>query len=216
MSTSTTANASTSTPTPPHDSPTPSSSATTTTSSKPGIFDALHTISPLEDIKKLPSIPCARYSLLFGIVAGVSVGALRFLFGSRRGGWATQQPRWSQVGVAANWAVGAWGFASLGAWETCRARQSAESARMAALVAEVKARRSARTGPKSARDPPEEAAIDAAPRIGGLLVGEHGREMLAQQQQQQRTPTMTGRAATGAADLKVEDPSSGGTTRRLV
>ncbi|SGY33374.1 BQ5605_C002g01488 [Microbotryum silenes-dioicae] len=211
MSTSTTPaqpSTSTSTSTPPDHSATPPS-----TPSKPGILDALHTISPLDDIKKLPSIPCARYSLLFGIVAGVSVGALRFLFGTRRGGWATQAPRWSQVGVAANWAVGAWGVGSLGAWETCRARQSSEAARMAALVAEVKARRSSRTGPKSSFDPPEGAAVDAQPRIGGFLVGERGREIVLEQQRRAATGTTGTMAATGT-DL---DPSSAGaTTRRLV
>ncbi|SCZ90625.1 BZ3500_MvSof-1268-A1-R1_Chr1-3g02109 [Microbotryum saponariae] len=207
MSTSTTpAQPSTSTSTPPDHS----AMAPPSTPSKPGILDALHTISPLDDIKKLPSIPCARYSLLFGIVAGVSVGALRFLFGTRRGGWATQAPRWSQVGVAANWAVGAWGVGSLGAWETCRARQSSEAARMAALVAEAKARRSSRTGPKSSFDPPEGAAVDAQPRIGGFLVGERGREIVLEQQRRAATRT------TAATATDVDPSNAGATTRRLV
>lgn len=86
---------------------------------KATVLDAMRTIDPVSDLQRLPNMPCARYSLLFGIVAGVSVGALRFLFartgrrGTLRGG--TEGP-WSQVGVAANWAVGAWGVASLGAW----------------------------------------------------------------------------------------------------
>ncbi|POY75528.1 hypothetical protein BMF94_1431 [Rhodotorula taiwanensis] len=86
---------------------------------KATVLDAMRTIDPVSDLQRLPNMPCARYSLLFGIVAGVSVGALRFLFartgrrGTLRGG---AEGPWSQVGVAANWAVGAWGVASLGAW----------------------------------------------------------------------------------------------------
>lgn len=48
--------------------------------------------------------------------------------------------------------------------ETCRRRQSAESARMHSLVSEIKNRRAARPA--------------GGERIGGVLVGEKGREML--------------------------------------
>lgn len=87
---------------------------------KATVLDAVRTIDPLSDLQRLPNMPCARYSLLFGIVAGVSVGAMRFVFsragrrGSLRGG-GPESP-WSEVAVAANWAVGAWGVGSLGAW----------------------------------------------------------------------------------------------------
>ena len=87
---------------------------------KATVLDAVRTIDPLSDLQRLPNMPCARYSLLFGIVAGVSVGAMRFIFsragrrGSLRGGGA--ESPWSEVAVAANWAVGAWGVGSLGAW----------------------------------------------------------------------------------------------------
>jgi hypothetical protein len=62
-------------------------------------------------------MPCARSSLLFGIVAGASIGGLRFIFS--RGGRGTLNGgnnRMGELGAAANWAVGAWGIASLGAW----------------------------------------------------------------------------------------------------
>lgn len=62
-------------------------------------------------------MPCARSSLLFGIVAGASIGGLRFIFS--RGGRGTLNGgnnRMGEFGAAANWAVGAWGIASLGAW----------------------------------------------------------------------------------------------------
>ncbi|GAA5985627.1 hypothetical protein JCM10908_007048 [Rhodotorula pacifica] len=120
---------------------------------KATVLDAVRTIDPLSDLQRLPNMPCARYSLLFGIVAGVSVGAMRFIFsrtgrrGSLRGG--TESP-WSEVAVAANWAVGAWGVGSLGAWETCRARQTSEAARMQALVSEIKSRRASRSEHNSA------------------------------------------------------------------
>lgn len=86
---------------------------------KATVFDAVRTIDPLSDLQRLPNMPCARYSLLFGIVAGVSVGALRFIFsragrrGTLRGGSGSP---WSEAAIAANWAVGAWGVGSLGAW----------------------------------------------------------------------------------------------------
>lgn len=75
---------------------------------------ALYSINPLQDFAALPSIPCARYSLLFGIVAGASVGSLRFIFA--RSSALKGASRWSQVGAATNWAVGAWGVGTLGAW----------------------------------------------------------------------------------------------------
>lgn len=54
-----------------------------------------------------------------------------------------------------------------GVWErreTCRRRQSAESARMSSLVSEIKSRRASRPAGQE--------------RIGGVLVGEKGREMM--------------------------------------
>ncbi|BGP43530.1 hypothetical protein JCM10449v2_007565 [Rhodotorula kratochvilovae] len=161
---------------------------------KPTVLDAAKTIRPLEDLQRLPQMPCARYSLLFGIVAGVSVGCLRFVFSrtARRGtlmGGGGGAGRWVEVGAAANWAVGAWGVGSLGAWETCRARQTAEAARMHALVSEIKARRAAKT--------------DRERPIGGILIGEKGKEMLREKER---------RRAEGAPDAEGEgeQPKSGG------
>lgn len=75
---------------------------------------ALYSINPLQDFASLPSIPCARYSLLFGILAGASVGSLRFIFA--RSSALKGASRWSEIGAATNWAVGAWGVGTLGAW----------------------------------------------------------------------------------------------------
>ncbi|KAK4049260.1 hypothetical protein OIV83_004196 [Microbotryomycetes sp. JL201] len=172
----------------------------------PSFTDALRTINPLQDLQKLPSVPCARFSLLFGIVAGTSIGTLRFLF-SHSGSWsrrvgslrtkaapatAQHDRRWQNVGTAANWAVGSWGVASLGAWETCRRRQTAEAARMQALVSEVKARRAAKasSAPSAASTAAgkNNSSSTAQERpIGGVLIGQHGREALQDKQQREET-----------------------------
>ncbi|GAA5920996.1 hypothetical protein JCM1841_003249 [Sporobolomyces salmonicolor] len=152
-----------------------SSSAPRSTPQKATLLDAVKTINPVQDLQRLPSMPCARYSLLFGIVAGTSVGALRFLFSrSGRGSLAGGPSQWNEVVAAANWAVGAWAVGSLGAWETCRARQTAEAARMAAFISQIKARRAAK------------AADSAGPGkepLGGILSGELGKEILGEKQQ---------------------------------
>lgn len=193
----------------------PDSSKGDTSNSSPTFTDALRTISPLEDLQKLPSIPCARFSLLFGIVAGTSIGTLRFLF-ANSSSWKKQvgtlaagatgrgqDRRWSSLGSAANWAVGSWGVASLGAWETCRRRQTAEAARMQALVSEVKARRAAKSSSPLSNQNLVGSAQDnnrgsnhQDRGIGGVLIGEHGKEVL-QQQQQQREGGTAGRRIGG-------------------
>ncbi|KAL8292154.1 hypothetical protein RQP46_001620 [Phenoliferia psychrophenolica] len=98
-------------PLPSTDSP----SSPSPSSTKPTYLDALKTVQPLSDLQKLPSVPCARYALLFGIVSGTSVGCLRFLF-NRKSGRRANATGWDQAAVAANWAVAAWGVGSLGAW----------------------------------------------------------------------------------------------------
>ncbi|KAI5481833.1 hypothetical protein MNV49_000110 [Pseudohyphozyma bogoriensis] len=162
---------------PPAPTPTPSSSTAPTPSGsapQPKILDAFATIDPVKDLKNLPTMPCARTSLMFGIVAGVSIGAVRFLFA--RGGAKSQ---WDTVGVATNWAVGAWGVGSLAAWETCRARQTAEAARMASVVNEIKARQA------QARKRPAGAAGEQ--RIGGVLVGERGKEVIKEKEELEKS-----------------------------
>ncbi|GAA5865576.1 hypothetical protein JCM1840_001447 [Sporobolomyces johnsonii] len=162
------------------------------TPQKPTILDAAKTINPIEDLQRLPSMPCARYSLLFGMVAGASVGGLRFIFSrTGRGTLAGGPSRGSQVVAAANWAVGAWAIGSLGAWHTCRSRQTAEAARMAALISEVKARQAAKAG---------EAAGPVKDRVGGILIGEKGKEMLKEKQ----------RRATGGDEAAQDEASSKG------
>ena len=84
---------------------TPPGASPSSGSQKPTVLDAVKTINPVQDLQRLPSMPCA------------SIGGLRFIFS--RGGRGTLNGgnnRLGEFGAAANWAVGAWGIASLGAW----------------------------------------------------------------------------------------------------
>ncbi|GAA5872173.1 hypothetical protein JCM16303_001000 [Sporobolomyces ruberrimus] len=174
------------------DLPDPSSSPSSP-SQKPTVFDAVKTINPVQDLQRLPSMPCARTSLLFGIVAGASIGGLRFIFSrGGRGTLAGGNNRWGEMGAAANWAVGAWGIGSLGAWETCRARQTAEATRMAALVSEIKSRQAAKAAKQRTTSPSIGSATPSpsgsegnhtrAGPVGGIMLGARGKEMIRERQ----------------------------------
>ncbi|GAA6060578.1 hypothetical protein JCM10212_006813 [Sporobolomyces blumeae] len=167
------------------DLPDPATTPPAPSSQKPTVLDAVKSINPVQDLQRLPSMPCARSSLLFGIVAGASIGGLRFLFSrGGRGSLAGGNNRWGEVGSAANWAVGAWGIGSLGAWETCRARQTAEATRMAALVSEIKARQAAKAAKRSPPAPVVGGTLPSreagANAVGGVSIGERGSEVSRQ------------------------------------
>ncbi|BGP58254.1 hypothetical protein JCM8202v2_005915 [Rhodotorula sphaerocarpa] len=155
---------------------------------KATVFDAVRTIDPLSDLQRLPNMPCARYSLLFGIVAGVSVGALRFIFsragrrGTLRGGSGSP---WSEAAIAANWAV-------------------AEAARMQALVSEIKARRSSRSDSNDAS-----SSSTIPPRRGGLLVGDKGKEVFREQQGTEQPIEAAKTGTPTASSSQVEDGRGG-------
>ncbi|GAA5970657.1 hypothetical protein JCM3765_001184 [Sporobolomyces pararoseus] len=185
------------------DSPVPSGSSP----QKPTVLDAVKTINPVQDLQRLPSMPCARSSLLFGIVAGASIGGLRFIFS--RGGRGTLNGgnnRMGEFGAAANWAVGAWGIASLGAWETCRARQTAEATRMAALVSEIKSRQAAKAAKQRSSAPSvgslpsvdgdSSSSVRAGP-VGGIMLGERGKEMIREKQSTGQTESNSASESTG-------------------
>ncbi|GAA5821025.1 hypothetical protein JCM11251_001926 [Rhodosporidiobolus azoricus] len=185
-------------PLPPDASLDPSSPSS---SQKPSLLDAAKTISPVSDLQRLPQIPCARQALLFGIMAGASVGGLRFIFsrvGGRRGSlYGGAAGGWGDIGTAANWAVGAWGLGSLGAWETCRARQTAEATRMHALVSDIQAKRAK----KAARQQQQQggAAESGEKPIGGILIGDKGKEILRERERKR----LAGEGgADGSADEK--------------
>ncbi|KAI8992050.1 hypothetical protein BDF20DRAFT_847953 [Mycotypha africana] len=72
---------------------------------QPGYIDALKTVK-LDDFKEINKIPCARNSLLYGIVGGVTMGAIRFAL--KR-----------SVPTSANWAVGSFCGISVVTFEAC-------------------------------------------------------------------------------------------------
>ncbi|KAF8319102.1 hypothetical protein DL93DRAFT_2075431 [Clavulina sp. PMI_390] len=81
-------------------------------SSGPSISQAIKTIRPVEDLQALPSKPCTRESLLYGIGTGAAIGGVR-LFSSR-------------VLVATNWAVGTFVFIAGTSMYICTQAREAE------------------------------------------------------------------------------------------
>lgn len=76
-------------------------------------LQAIKQIDPVEDFRRIPSMPCARESLLYGIGTGAGVGGIRFL-SSRR------------VLLSCHWAVGTFVLVSSFSWYTCRSALSKE------------------------------------------------------------------------------------------
>ncbi|KAG8955872.1 hypothetical protein FRC04_006319 [Tulasnella sp. 424] len=88
---------------------------TSSTTSNPSLQDyskALKQVSVVDDFKRLPEIPCARNSLMYGIASGAGIGALRYLNAGPK--------------AAANWAMGAFVFISCTAWTVCRRERAQE------------------------------------------------------------------------------------------
>ncbi|KIM56820.1 hypothetical protein SCLCIDRAFT_1144645, partial [Scleroderma citrinum Foug A] len=80
-------------------------------------------ISIADDLWRLGEIPCARHSLLTGIVSGAGVGVIR----------AISTNPW----MASNWAVGTFIAISLGSWTICQKNLEAERHRVAMVVEEM-------------------------------------------------------------------------------
>ncbi|PWN50087.1 hypothetical protein IE53DRAFT_387641 [Violaceomyces palustris] len=85
------------------------------------VREAISSIQPIQDLKRIGTIPCARTSLLMGMataagVSGISLAAGR---GLRRG---------------LNWGVGSFIFISLASWETCRRSRKLEHQRMRTVI----------------------------------------------------------------------------------
>jgi len=88
---------------------------TTSARSRPSWKDywtAAQTIST-KDFENVPSIPCARNSLLYGIGGGTAIGCTRYLT--------------SSVFVASNWAVASFILIAAASWQRCRAIQLNET-----------------------------------------------------------------------------------------
>ncbi|KAG8762702.1 hypothetical protein FRC12_008904 [Ceratobasidium sp. 428] len=76
-------------------------------------LEAIKRIDPVEDLRRIPSMPCARESLLYGIGTGTGVGGIRYL-SSRR------------ILLSCHWAVGTFVLVSSFSWYTCRSAMAKE------------------------------------------------------------------------------------------
>ncbi|QRV92464.1 hypothetical protein RhiJN_20482 [Ceratobasidium sp. AG-Ba] len=76
-------------------------------------LEAIKRIDPIDDFRRIPSMPCARESLLYGIGTGAGIGGIRFL-SSRR------------ILLSCHWAVGTFVLVSSFSWYTCRSALSKE------------------------------------------------------------------------------------------
>ncbi|CAE6458240.1 unnamed protein product [Rhizoctonia solani] len=70
-------------------------------------------IDPVQDFKRIPSMPCARESLLYGIGTGAGIGGIRFV--SSR-----------SILTSCHWAVGTFVLVSSFSWYTCRSALAKE------------------------------------------------------------------------------------------
>ncbi|KAI5452981.1 hypothetical protein NCC49_006514 [Naganishia albida] len=84
---------------------------------KEDLVKAFKRIRPIEDLKNIGNIPCARQALLSGIVAAFGVGSISYI--------ARRRPK-----SAANWAVGSFVGISAIMWENCRRARAKELAQM--------------------------------------------------------------------------------------
>ncbi|KDN41253.1 hypothetical protein K437DRAFT_249687 [Tilletiaria anomala UBC 951] len=101
----------------------------------------------LDDFKNIPRIPCARNSLLLGIMTAGGVVGISAV--ARRG-----------IRRALNWGVGGFCFVSLASWETCRRSRAAEKARMKMIVESYQ--RGGKAAPSSSFTSPQ-----PMPLVGG-------------------------------------------------
>jgi hypothetical protein len=91
--------------------------------------------------------------------------------------------------TSSNWAVATWAILSLTSWEICRRSLAKEQAQMKNLMADYRAKVKQQ---KSAAGSSNSTGANAqafdekhvkGPHIGGVLMGQKGKEMLEQQQQ---------------------------------
>lgn len=94
---------------------------------KPTIAQAFSTVT-LSELAHITEIPCARSSLLYGVVAGVTIGGLKF-FLNKRGAQAL------------NWGAITFASVSLATFEGCRFQRYQERSRMKYAVDRVEIRR---------------------------------------------------------------------------
>lgn len=105
-----------------------------TPDTRPSLLDVLMRASPLEGLRRIPHVPCARTALLGGIASGATIGAIQLLM--RRG-----------VATACNYAVGTFVFVSICGWESCRRARAHEMAQMHELLSRFQDRQLPSTAP---------------------------------------------------------------------
>ncbi|KAF8315751.1 uncharacterized protein EI90DRAFT_310087 [Cantharellus anzutake] len=124
-----------------------SSNSTPKSEAKPSLIDAIRTIQPVDDLKKLPTYPCARESLMYGIASGAAIGAVRTMNASIRS--------------SCNWGMGAFIFISGASWAICRAAREKELHTMKTIV-EKFPERNIKIAQKRAEQRRQEVALSTA------------------------------------------------------
>ena len=76
-------------------------------------MNALRNFSPIDEIRQLPQVPCARTNLLMGMATGACVGMIQVVFG--RGAYE-KCLRIQGIMRSMNWAVGSFVFISIFGW----------------------------------------------------------------------------------------------------
>ena len=101
----------------------------------PTLWSTLTSLT-LQDFVHAPAIPCTSRSLLTGVIAGLSLGLLRFLRLSRPSvSTPPSSPLWRSAG---NWGLGGFVLSSSLAWEYCRYQKRMVHMQMDYIANELK------------------------------------------------------------------------------
>ncbi|KAF8746525.1 hypothetical protein RHS02_00844, partial [Rhizoctonia solani] len=112
-------------------------------------LEALKRIDPVQDFKRIPSMPCARESLLYGIGTGAGIGGIRFI--SSR-----------SILTSCHWAVGAFVLVSSFSWYTCRSALSKEQRVMRTIAERYPERNAKKLKRRDNLNPPSEASASSS------------------------------------------------------
>ncbi|CAE6415664.1 unnamed protein product [Rhizoctonia solani] len=106
-------------------------------------LEAIKRIDPVQDFKRIPSMPCARESLMYGIGTGAGIGGIRFI--SSR-----------SILTSCHWAVGTFVLVSSFSWYTCRAALSKEQRVMRTIAERYPERNAKKLKRRDSPNPPSE------------------------------------------------------------
>ncbi|KAJ1303375.1 hypothetical protein OPQ81_011569 [Rhizoctonia solani] len=124
----------------------PDGTVTTPAAGTSRTLEAIKRIDPVEDFKRIPSMPCARESLLYGIGTGAGIGGIRFI--SSR-----------SILTSCHWAVGTFVLVSSFSWYTCRSSLAKEQRVMRTIAERYPERNAKRLRRKDSPNmPPETTA----------------------------------------------------------